>query len=411
MTIAVGPFKQVAYKKETTWGTLPGATGAQLLRRKTSSLDEVRQTYSSDEIRTDQQRAIFAHGARTAQGTIVGDLSGGTYTALIGSHLRRDFTAVSAMTGLSITVALGAVVNGVQTYTVTRSAGDFLAGGVKAGMVVQLTAGSFNANNSNKNLFVISSTATVMTVVPWGNGTMTAEGPIASATVSVPGKITYVPSSAHTNDSYTFEHRFTDLAQYEVFAGCRISTLQVSLPPSGLSELQIGVMGRGFGQAPGGTPYFTSPSAITTSAGMSSVNGVLRAAGGLTAVVTGLTLNSDGQMSTGQVVGSNYTPDVFAGPLLVKGSMTAYFDSATIRDAFYNETTTSLQVVAYASPAANAPSMSFVVPALKFGGQQKSDGPGPIVITCPFEAILNAAGGAGTDSEATSFWIQDSLAP
>lgn len=405
MTIATGPFKQLAIKKETTWGTLAGATGAQIVRRKTSSLGEVRDTYGSDEITSTQQRLTFVHGPRRAQGTITGDLSGGTYSALIQSHLRRDFTSLTAMASLSLTIA-----GAGPTYTVTRGSGSWLTDGVKVGMVVRITAGSVNVNNSQKNLFVVGITATILTVIPWGNGTMTAEGPIASCTVSMPGKLTYVPASGHTDDSYTMEERFTDNAQYEVFTGCKVSSAQFSLPPTGIIEASFGVMGKGYGQAPSGTPYFTSPTAATTSQGMSAVSGVLRAASGQMTSVTGLTISSDGGMSTGQVIGSNYTPGVFPGPIIVNGQLTAYFDSATLRDAFYNESQVALNVVAYAGTAANAEFMAFTVPALKFGSAQKNDGPGPIVLTCPFEALYNSAGGSGIDSEATSIWVQDSLA-
>lgn len=405
MTIAVGPFKQLAIKKETVWGTLAGASGSQFIRRKTAALDEVRSTFGSDEVRTDQQRGTYVHGGRHTEGNITGDLSGGTYQMLMQSHMRRDMTAVTALTGMSITIA-----GAGPTYTVTRAAGDFLAGGIKQGMVVQLTMGSFNALNINKNLWVVSATATVLTVIPWGNQQMFAEGPIASATLTVPGKITYIPASGHTNDSYTMEIRQTDIAQYEVHSGCRISTMDLNLQPGGIAEVQFGVLGRGYGQAPGGTPYFTSPTAAGNAAGVSAVNGVLRAAGGQLAVVTGLSIKSNGSMTTGDVVGSNYTPDVFAGPIIVNGQLTAYFDSATIRDAFYNESIVSLAVVMYAGTTANAASLSFVVPAIKFGAAQKSDGPGPVILTCPFEAIVNSAGGAGTDTEATSLWVHDSLA-
>lgn len=405
MTIATGPFKQLRYKKETTWGTLAGSSGAQILRRKTSDIDEARDTYGSQEIRTDQQRGIYVHGTRRAEGTVNGDMSGGTYKDFLQSLLRRDFTTLTAMSSLSLTMA-----GAGPTYTVTRGAGSFLTDGVKVGMVIRITAGSVNANNSNKNLFVVGLTATIATVVPWGNGTLTAEGPIASCTISMPGKLTYIPASSHTNDSYTVEHWFSDVSLSEVFTGCRIGSADIGLPATGLAEITFGMLGKGFGQAPSGSAYFSSPTAATTSAGVTAVNGVLRAAGAQQAVVTGASLKVDGAMSAGQVIGSNYTPDVFAGPLTANGQLTAYFQDATLRDAFYNESTVALNLVAYAGTTAAAEFVCFTLPAIKLGGAKKNDGAGPIIMTAPFEAIYNASGGAGTDSEATTVWVQDSLA-
>jgi len=44
MTLAAGLFKQVAYKVEATFGAQPAASGAQSLRRVTSSLDLTKDT-------------------------------------------------------------------------------------------------------------------------------------------------------------------------------------------------------------------------------------------------------------------------------------------------------------------------------------------------------------------------------
>ena len=39
MTIAKGVAKKVGYRKEATWGTLAGATGAKYLRRVTANFN------------------------------------------------------------------------------------------------------------------------------------------------------------------------------------------------------------------------------------------------------------------------------------------------------------------------------------------------------------------------------------
>src|SRR5258708_14902045 len=65
MTIATGVGKQVAYKAEVTWGTAPAASGAQSLRRITSTLSLRKQTYESQEIATHMQRVDMRHGVRS----------------------------------------------------------------------------------------------------------------------------------------------------------------------------------------------------------------------------------------------------------------------------------------------------------------------------------------------------------
>ena len=79
MTIAAGVAKQLRYKVEATFGTAPGASGAQVLRRVNSNLDLSKDTYQSAEIRTDYQIADMRHGVRRVGGNIKGEISPGTY--------------------------------------------------------------------------------------------------------------------------------------------------------------------------------------------------------------------------------------------------------------------------------------------------------------------------------------------
>src|SRR6185436_12634049 len=136
----------------------------QYMRRVTSDLALKKASYESNEIRPDYQRSDMRHGVRRVEGSVDGELSPGTYALLMAAAMRRDFTTVSDITTLTLTV--GAVAAGVQT--ITRSTGDWMAGNIKVGMVVRVTAG-LTANSLNRNLFVVAVTATIMTVlVPVG---------------------------------------------------------------------------------------------------------------------------------------------------------------------------------------------------------------------------------------------------
>ena len=142
MTIATGVAKTLAYKKETTWGTAAGASGAQYLRRVTSDLSLNKEGYQSEEIRTDYQISDFRHGVRRVEGTINGELSPGTYEDLFAAALRKSFAA-GATTGAVATIA----VTGTGTQF-TRSSGSFLTDGFKIGDVISAT-GFTDANNNS----------------------------------------------------------------------------------------------------------------------------------------------------------------------------------------------------------------------------------------------------------------------
>lgn len=400
---AAGVFKQCAYKKEVTYGLVPAAAAAQALRRVSSVMDLNKDTYLSNEIKPSFQKSDYRHGVRRVKGKIGGDLQCKTYADFFGFALKRDFAAIAAISGASITIA-----GAGPTYTVTRAAGSWLTDGVKLGHVGRLSAGAFNAANINKNLLVVTITATVLTVLVLNASALVAEGPIAGSTFTVTGKTTFVPQSGHTDNSFSYEHWFSDVAQSEVYSGCKIDQAALSLPPTGIAQIDFDVIAQDVTTAT--AQYFTAPTAITTTGAMAAVNGVLRVGGVVYAIVTGLTLNIDPGFSGDPVVGSNKVPFQFPGSVNVSGQFTAYFADAVLRDAFIQETEIDLMAVFTADNTAASDFMAFTLPRLKVGSAGKNDGEGGIVQTFTFQALEATTGGAGIDHEKTTIQIQDAQA-
>jgi hypothetical protein len=160
MTIAQGVFKQTRFKRQAGKGTLATTSAGQVLRRDSATFELQKETYdTNNEIISAQQMQSFSHGPKKIVAAIKGLLSPGTWWDPLSALLRRDFTAVAAMTGLTITIAASG-----SFFTLTRSAGSWLTDGLKVGHVGRLTAGAFNAANLNKNLQVVDiPSATVAT--------------------------------------------------------------------------------------------------------------------------------------------------------------------------------------------------------------------------------------------------------
>ena len=403
MTIATGVQKKLKYKVEGTWGTVPSASGAQLLRRVTSTLNLKKRTFESNELVSHLQRVDLRHGVRSVEGSINGELSPGTYKDFMAAAVRRAYAAISASTGLSITIA-----GTGPTFTVTRGAGSWLTDGVKVGHVGRLTAGSFNAANSNKNLLVLAATATVLTVMPVNGVALAAEGPIASATWTPTGKVTYAPSTGHTDLSYAFEHWHADLSLSEVFSGNKINRMQLGVPPQGMATIGFDFLGKDI--ITSGSEYFTSPTAETTAGIAAAANGLMLVSGSSIATLTGLDITLDANMSAEDVIGSTTYQDIAEGRILVSGNLTGLFDSATLRDLFLNETEFSVVAVLPVSPAAAADFVGITLPRCKATGADLDDGDKSLVRTIPFTALYNVSGGSGVSSEQTTMSLQDSLA-
>lgn len=378
-------------------------SGAQAYRRVTSSLALSKQTYTSAEIRPDYQVADYRHGVRSIGGSINGELSPGTHSLVLAAALRKAFVAGISITGASITIA-----GTGPTYTVTRAAGSFLTDGFKVGDVIRLTVGTFSAANLNTNMFVTALTATVATVISLNGSALVAEGPIGTATISVYGKKCMVPATAQTNDSFSVEHWHSDIGQSEVFRGCRVSQMDIGLPPTGMATLNTAFMGIDI--TTGTAQFFTSPNAATSSGVLAAVNGAITVQGVQIALLTGLSIKINPSMTQLPVVGSNTFPDTFAGRVMVTGQMTALFSDGTLRDYFVNETEVSVACAFTTGNGASADFVTFVLPRIKAGGSAKDDGEKGLVQTIPFTALLNVNGGPLLASDYTTLSVQDSLA-
>lgn len=402
MAIANGVAKTVAIKRESSYGVPPSVTGAQLLRRVTSTLDLTKGTLQSAEIRRDRQIADFRHGTRRVAGDINGELSLGTYADLFAGLFGAEWVAGATFTagsGSEITVDNAA-------KTITRASGSWITDGFKVGDVIR--ASSLDSAINGKNLRIANLTATVITTVEAPGANVTT--PDSDAVISVAGKKLWVPTSGHTNVSYAIEHNYGDIDESELFMGCRVNTAAINLSPTALTTVAFGVVGQDSALYSAGTaPYFTSPAAETDTPILAAVNGTLRVGGVDIATVTGLTINIAANITDTDVVGSNKVPQTFPGRLVVSGQFTAYYEAgSSLRADFYDENELSLIVKLNAGSAADSDFMTIGLGRIKLGGASKDDGETGLIQTIPFQALLNTSGGSSTAHEKTTIWMQDS---
>ncbi|MBP8812318.1 MAG: hypothetical protein KBE25_00665 [Laribacter sp.] len=382
MPVQTNVATRVAYKKEADFGILPGATGGKITRRLTSGLNLRINQIESQEIRSDYQRGESRNGHKTVEGPLSGELSPGTYADFIGSALRRDFSGVTTVTGASITAT---------TNKLTRETGSWLTDGIKVGMLIKPSSGA----NAEKMLTVIVATDLELTVAE----TISAHDAIVMD-VDVPGKITFVPLEGHTRDSYTIEHWHANVGVSHQFTGCRINTISIDTPPDSIAKIDIGMMGQD--RKKGSSAYFTNPAPATTTPGVTGGKGLLVLNGVAYAIVTGYKLDVDGGMTTGAVVGSDITPDVFVGPVTVKGTISAYFTGPVLDDMFTSETAATL-ILRLDDGSGGA--ITLTVPRAKLGDGSLS-GDKEVIQQFSFTASPVPVDGA----EQTSLQVQDTSA-
>lgn len=405
MAIANGLEKKLRYKRQASFGApISGAVGGQALRRVTSNIDLSKNTYKSNEIRDDKQQNDFRHGTRQVGGSISGELSVGTYADFFETFCRQTYQ-VSVTTGAAV-ATIGATISGTSVVF-TRATGSYITDGFKLGDVGRWTGWTTTAIAYNANNFMITSLTALAMTGYFLNGAATV--PVAkvagdSVAFALQGKKTWMPLTGHTNDSYTIEHWYSDIGLSEVFDSCRLGTMKVALPPTGLATIELGFVGRDMLR--GAASYFTAPAAPTTGGALAAVNGLLFVNGVQVAILTGLSIDGTANASTGEVVGMNTTPDVFMGGMDVTGNITAYFQDATMRDLFVDETEASMMMAFTTDNTGLSNFIAFVLPRIKAGGATKDDGEKGLTLTMPFTALLGQAP-LGT-SLATTLSVQDS---
>lgn len=399
MALAKGVSKKTAYKKETTWGTLAGASGAKYLRRVTTGFNLKKETYESNEIRTDYQVADYRHGVRSAEGTLSGELSPGSYADFMAAVLAKDFATVSAITALTLSIAASGTL-----YTVTRSAGDWIVDGVRVGDVIALSGGSLNAANVGNNIVVVSMTSTVLTVLCTSSTALFVQAGVAGCTATIRGKTTLAPLTGHTDDSFTFEEWYSDITQSEVYTGNKVGSMAVKLPATGLVTVDFNFMGKNLEQT-GTSQYFTTPTAAGTTGICAAVSGALIVNGAAVAIVTSMDFTVERGLEAANAVGSNFAANVFTGRIKATGNMSVYFQDGVFRDLYNNETVASVVVALSTDSSKTADVITFTFPRVKLGSGSKNDGEMGIVQDSSFVALLNTDTTAGLP--ATTIKVND----
>ena len=406
MTLAAGAYGQLRIGTEVTWNTAVAAGGtSRIVRRKTCDLSTKKESFQSAEMRSDFQYADMRHGLISSSGTLTAEPSPGAHADLFAAVFRKVW-ATGATTGALTDVVAAAP----GTMTFTQTAGDYFTMGFKVGDVVRWTGwATTGVANNSRNYIISALTAKIMTCVDPGSTTGTGGAKAAgdSVTCSATGKKLIVPSTAHTDKSFTVERWHSDVAQSMVFTGVKVGATSLKLTTGAMGDLSFALMGSGYSNTT--AAYFSAATAASTTSVLAGSNGGMMISGSTIAYVRDLSVNLDPQMTPVGVIGSNAIQGILPGSVKVTGSITALFQDAVMRDYFLNESTPSIVYYAMTGTSVTADFIQICMPYVKFTSADIGDGPGVVPVVMGFQALLNPSGGVTTSSETTTISMQDSL--
>jgi len=143
--------------------------------------------------------------------------------------------------------------------------------------------------------------------------------------------------------SYSIEQAFTDINQFFIFRGQRLSSMSLEVSAGAIATGSFSFMGSETARA--GTTFATAITPATTSPvvnGTSNVGSIIEDGVTLSTALQSISINVDNGLRNQQAVSHKFPAGIGYGRQTVSGSLTAYFETAQLYDKFLNHETTSL---------------------------------------------------------------------
>ena len=193
---------------------------------------------------------------------------------------------------------------------------------------------------------------------------------------------------------FSIEDYAADIDQARLFTGCSVNTLSVALAPNAMVTGTFGMVGKDMTIT--ATEKTQDPQ--TSASPFDAYSGDLEIGGATSAIVTAMDFTLTNGFAPTFVVGDDSTPSLEVGDAVVEGTLSAYFEDASLINRFINETETSLKVTV-GDNAGTPNTMEFFFPRCKINSADVGvDGPTSRVISLSFVALRD-------DTEATNLRI------
>lgn len=182
---------------------------------------------------------------------------------------------------------------------------------------------------------------------------------------------------------FSIEDYAADIDQARLFTGCSVNTLSVALAPNAMVTGTFGIVGKDMVIS----ATEKTQDAATGASPFDSYSGDLEIGGSVAAIVTAMDFTVTNGFAPTFVVGDDSAPSLEVGNAVVEGSISAYFEDASLLNRFIDETETSLKVTV-GDNESTPNTMEFFFPRCKINSADVGvDGPTSRVIALSFVAL------------------------
>lgn len=185
---------------------------------------------------------------------------------------------------------------------------------------------------------------------------------------------------------FSIEDYAADIDQARLFTGCSVNSLAVSLAPNQMVTGTFGIVGKNMTMS----ASEKTQDAPSTNSPFDAYSGTLQIGGSNSAIVTAMDFTLTNSFAPTFVVGDDSAPALEVGNAVVEGSISAYFEDASLINRFVNETETPLKVTV-GDNAGTPNTLEFFFPRCKINSADVGvDGPTSRIITMSFVALRDA---------------------
>ena len=188
---------------------------------------------------------------------------------------------------------------------------------------------------------------------------------------------------------FTMEDAANDIAQFRLFKGMGVSTMSVSIAPNQMVTGSFEMVGKEMTQAATTGSTGGAPTASSANQPFDSYSGTISDGGSSIAIVTSIDFSITNSLAPTFVVGSDSAQQLEIGRAVVEGTMTVYYQDATLINKFLNETASAIIVSVDDPTGSNA--YTFTFPNVKYNGASVPlQNPQSRLITMPFVSLYDA---------------------
>lgn len=376
-----GSRHSIAISPETVYGVTNSNPVFAPLRGGKTTLGLTRDSFVSEENRSDRQISDQRGGAKKIGGDIPFELSYTSFDTVLEAVLCGTWGAAAKT---ATTISAEAADNSYND-----SANGFLLAGFQVGDIVTVTGFTGNVANNIAAATVTAVTAAKLTI-GGTDGDVIADDAAGESVTITTGTKSQILKAGVTRRSFTIERYFSDLTSgqypYHRYLGSEFSKMNLKISANAMITGSFGIVGR---EPELDTAIISGEtySAATTTSPVDSFTGVLKEGGAVMAVATEITLDLDNKIEPLFVIGSDMTILPSIGRSDAKGSATFHFTDSAMMLKFINNTASSFEI---SMPDAAGNVLKLKMPLVKYSGSQADvSGEGPTMLVMPWQAILD----------------------